>query len=259
MKEESSVRKPKIVTIDIETSPLVAYSWGPVWETNLIECIEEGQILSFSAKWFGGKQVTKGLPDYRGYKKGLIDDKKIVTEIHKILEEADVVIGHNSNKFDLKYINSRFLKHKLPPPAPYKSVDTCTLARRYLKLPSYKLNDLGEYFELGKKVPHSGFDLWKRCMAGDPKAWATMLKYNKQDTKLTEDLYVKLRPYMKNHPNLGMFSEQVECPKCTSTHIQWRGTYKTVASVFRRFQCQDCGAWGRDGTREYGYKTGRNI
>ena len=259
MVDKESKRRAKILTIDIETSPLVAYSWGPIWETNLIEIIEQGQIICYSAKWLGGKQTTKALPDYKGYKKGVIDDKNLVADIHDLFEEADIIVGHNSNKFDIKYVNSRLLYHGYKPPSPNKSIDTCTSARTIMKLPSYKLNDVAQYLGLGKKVQHTGFSLWKECLEGVSSAWKKMKQYNKQDTKLTESVYLKLRPYIKNHPNLGMSTETVCCPKCNGEDYQWRGYAKTSASVFKRFQCNDCGGWGRSAIRDHGYVTGRNV
>ena len=143
--------------------------------------MEEGQILSFSAKWLGGKHITKGWPDYKGYKKGVKNDKEIVKDLWKLLDEAEIVIVQNGRAFDVKYVNSRFLFHGLTPPSPYKVVDTKTEAKRYLRLPSYSLDSMCEYFGIGKKQEHEGFPLWTKCMAGDEKAWKRMLSYNKND------------------------------------------------------------------------------
>ncbi len=171
-------KEPKILTIDIETSPIIAYTWGPKWEANLIEVLDQSQILCFSAKWMNGKQITKGLADYKGYKNDVVNDKEIIKDIHALLDEADIVITQNGVSFDHKVINARFLAHSLVPPSPYKMVDTKIEAKRYLKLPSYSLDDMGKYFGLGEKIHHDGFDLWKDCIAGDKKSWNLMKKYN---------------------------------------------------------------------------------
>ena len=239
--------KPKLLVIDIETSPIVAYTWGPKWETNIIEFIEQSQIICFSAKWIGGKQETKGLPDYSGYKAGIIDDKKIVKRIHELLDEADAVVTQNGRAFDIKVINSRFIKHGLQPPSPYKIIDTLSEAKRYLRLPSYKLNDMGEYFGIGSKLAHEGFDLWKKCIAGVKASWTKMKRYNAQDVVLTEKLYNKIRPFMRTHPNFSVLADKHACPKCGSENVISQGFSANSTTLYRRAQCKDCGGWFRYG------------
>ena len=105
-----------------------------------------------------------------------------------------------------------------------------------------------QHLGLGKKAQTGGFDLWKRCLKGDPKAWAKMLKYNKKDVVLLEKIYLKIRPYIKNHPNLGVYidEDRASCVNCGSFRIQYRGYATTKVSKFRRFQCQECGTWSRE-------------
>ena len=261
MKVNKEIRQgAKILTIDIETSPIVAYTWGPKWEANLIEVLEQGQIIGFSAKWLGGKQVTKALIDYKGYKPNKIDDTKIIKDIHNLLDEADIVIGQNNVSFDMKYINARFLSHDMGPPAPYKMIDTKLEAKKIIRLPSYSLDDMGAYFGLGRKVEHEGFDLWKKCMSGDSNAWKRMKAYNAQDTKLTEQVYLKLRPFMKTHPNIAAYKERENCPKCDSDNVHLRGYVVNSTTKYQRAQCQDCNGWYRVGkVIKLDTKPGMNI
>jgi hypothetical protein len=239
--------EPKILFLDIETSPIVAYTWGPKWETNLIECLEQSQILCYSAKWLNGKQVTKGLIDYTGYKKNVIDDKKMVLDIYNLLDKADIVVTQNGIAFDHKVINARLLKHKLSPPSPYKMIDTRIEAKRYLKLPSYSLDDMGKYFDIGKKVSHEGFELWKNCILGDKKAWNLMKKYNAKDVLLAEQLYLKIRPFIKTHPNLNSYTDKGKCPKCGSENVHANGYIVNSSAKYHRAHCQSCGGWFRFG------------
>lgn len=239
--------EPKILFIDIETSSQKGYFWGSKWETNIIEIIEDAQIICFSAKWLGGQHTTKGLLDYRGYKKGVVDDENIVTDIHDLLDEADIVVTQNGISFDNKVINARFIKHGLPPPSPYKMIDTKVEAKRYLRLPSYSLDDMCKYFGIGKKMAHEGFELWKDCIAGSKTAWANMKKYNAKDVQLTETLYKKLRPFMKTHPNFSVYSDKNNCPKCGSSNVHARGYTANSSTMFQRAQCNACGGWFRFG------------
>jgi hypothetical protein len=240
-------REPKILFIDIETSPIVAYTWGPKWETNIIDFLSQSQILCFSAKWYNGKQITKGLADYKGYKNNEINDKLLMEEIHSLLDAADIVVTQNGVSFDHKVINARFLVHGLAPPSPYKMVDTKIEAKKYLRLPSYSLDDMGKYFGLGEKIHHDGFELWKKCMAGEKTAWRLMKRYNAQDVLLTEKVYVKIRPFMKTHPNFSILNDKNNCPKCGSSKVQSRGYAFNSYTMYKRAQCQSCGGWFRYG------------
>ena len=86
------MKNVKMLYIDIETSPIIAYTWGPKWETSLIETIEESKILSYSAKWADGKHITKGLIDYTGYKPGMVNDYLLIFDLVKLLNDADIVV-----------------------------------------------------------------------------------------------------------------------------------------------------------------------
>lgn len=235
----------KILFVDIETTPIQAFTWGPKWETNILEFIEHMKILSYSAKWLDGSYITKGWPDYKGYKKGSLDDKEITKDIWSLLDQADIVLAHCGKSHDFKIINARFIFYNLTPPSPYKVLDTRTISRKYLKLPSYSLDDICDYFNLGRKLTHTGFSLWKACIDGDERAWKQMKKYNKQDVTLLEKVYLLMRPWIQNHPNVGMYTNKVVCPKCGSGKIQSRGYQVNQSTKYKRWQCQSCGGWGR--------------
>lgn len=184
------------------------------------------------------------MSDYKGYKPGDIDDKKLVTEIWNLLDSADIVIGHHSDSFDIKKLNARFVFHGLNAPSPYKTVDTKKVAKKYFRFDSNSLNNLSEYFALGQKIDNGGFSLWLRCIAGDASAWKIMKKYNKQDVVLLEKLYLKLRPFINNHPNLNIIGGTThQCPSCESHNVQKRGYSPTKTGKKQRYQCVDCGSW----------------
>jgi DNA polymerase III epsilon subunit-like protein len=152
---------------------------------------------------------------------------------------------HNCNAFDFKKINTRFIANGMPPVSPFKPIDTLKIARRYFAFNSNKLDDLGEFLGLGRKLHHEGKELWRKCMAGDEKAWRVMRRYNKQDVILLEKVYLELLPWMKEHPNLGMYNDELVCPKCGSDDIQMRGYAMNQTTKYRRFMCNNCGGWGR--------------
>lgn len=234
--------KPKILFLDIETFPNVAYVWGK-YDQNVIAFKQESCIATYAAKWNDGKVFAKALPDYPGYKGGSYNDKGLTVDLWNLLNEADIVVAHNGDDFDLRVIRARFLAYKLPPPAPFKSVDTKKVAKKVARFNSNSLADLGEYLQEGKKIK-TDFDLWKGCIEGDPESWSKMIRYNKQDVNLLAKVYNRFLPYVDNHPNMALYGQGV-CPKCGSENVQYRGYAVCSTRKYRRFQCKECGGWGR--------------
>jgi RNase_H superfamily len=235
--------KFKILLFDIETAPSLGYSWNK-YETTILKFEKEWYMLSFAYKWLGQKEViVKALPDYPNYSKDHSDDKALVTDLWNLFNEADLIIGQNLDKFDIRKANTRFLYHGLTPPEPYKTVDTLKLAKKYFAFNSNKLDDLGEFLGVGRKVKHEGIEMWLGCMAGDPKAWAKMKKYNKQDVLLLEKIYNKFRPWHKSHPNITIKGDKLACPVCGSPKVQKRGYNYLISYKSQRYHCQVCGHW----------------
>lgn len=243
MQRNYLLNKPKILFFDIETTPHLSFTWGK-YNQNVIDFVKHSHMLSFSAKWLGGKQITKGLIDYPNYEKSRHNDYLLVLDLWNLLNDADIVVAHNGRAFDTKKVNARFSFHKIPPPAPYKIVDTKEMSKKYFNFTSNSLNDIAEYLGLGKKIS-TNFDLWVDCMAGNKEAWAKMKKYNAHDILLLERVYIKMLPWMEQHPNHSSLMEGKVCPKCGSEEIQSRGVVKTQSTVYQRFQCQVCFGWCR--------------
>lgn len=234
---------PKVALIDIETAPITGLSWT-IYDTNLIHVLEPTYILCYAIKWLGQKKTTtRALCDYPGYSKNKKSDKALLADLWRDLDAADIVIAHNGDAFDIKKINSRLVTHGLPSPSPYKTIDTLKIARRNFKFDSNKLDNIGRYLEVGRKLPHTGKDLWLGCMNGDPKSWRVMRKYNAQDIVLLEEVYQKIKSWDRSHPNLAIYDDTNGCPTCRSTNIQARGFNVAKTKKTQRLHCQDCGSW----------------
>ncbi len=234
----------KIAFIDLETAPSLGWVWAK-WDTNVIDFQRDWYILSYAVKWAGEKKIeVKGLIDYPGYKKDVENDKELVKDLWKVFDKADILIAHNGDGFDILKANTRFILHKLEPPTPYKTVDTLKVARKMFRFDSNKLDDLGHYFNIGRKLPHTGFHLWKGCMTGDPKSWQLMLRYNAHDVELLEKLYYLLQAWTPTHPNVNQGATPNEaCPKCGSKDVQRRGFSYTLLRQKQRYQCNNCHGW----------------
>lgn len=231
----------RILLLDIETAPNTAHVWG-LWDQNvgLNQLLASGYVMCWAAKWYGEKEVQfKSVKNSRA--------KTMLKTIHALLDEADVVVHYNGRKFDIPTLHKEFVKLDLPPPAPFKQVDLLQVVKNQFRFPSNKLDYVSQELGLGSKVKHAGHEMWIACMAGDAAAWRAMEKYNRQDVALLEKLYDRLMPWIKSHPNRGLYDnpDALACPTCGSKKLQRRGEARTVSTEYARYQCLDCGSWSR--------------
>jgi uncharacterized protein YprB with RNaseH-like and TPR domain len=238
--------QPKILFFDIETAPNLSYVWGH-YEQNVIAHEREWYLLCVSYRWgVDGKTKCVALTDYpKTFAANPEDDSRVSTELWDLLNEADIVIGHNGDKFDIRKANAKFLEHGLGPPSPYKTVDTLKAARRYFMFNSNALGQLGTHLGLGGKEETGGFATWQGCMRGDLDAFKKMVKYAKKDTDLLVDVYLAMRPWIKNHPNMGIDSKVHTCPSCGSTDVMKRGFRTTQTMTYQRWSCLTCSSYSR--------------
>lgn len=239
---------PKILLFDIENAPALGYFYDMYKEGNIVEVLETPYMLSFAYKWLGeGRVHSKALPDYPGYEEDRKNDEKLVADLATILDQADLIVAHNGDRFDLRMTNTRLITHCLPPIAPNKTIDTLKIARAKFKFLSNRLDDLGNFLNVGRKIPHIGKKLWLDCMNGDLKAWKQMRQYNAQDVVLLERVYLRLRPYASNHPNVNYFTRALDaCPKCGSTILEKRGFSYNARGEAQRYFCLSCHGWSQD-------------
>lgn len=241
----------KILFLDIETSPLITYNWG-LWEQNAVGINQDWFILCFAYKW-GHENTYKSykLPDFKGYSKDKTNDKQLVSKIISLLDEADIVCGHNVKSFDLKKINTRAIVHGIKPPSPYQVIDTMSVSKSVSSFSSNRLNHITQQLGLGKKEDNGGFDTWLGCLSGDKNSWNKLEKYCKKDVKLLVDLYHTMKPWSKTHPNISsIVGEDKLCPRCGAEKLQRRGYGYTGMSTHIRYQCTSCGGWSRGANKK---------
>jgi len=239
--------QPKLLFFDIENTMMKIFSWGR-WEQNAVAVDQESYILSMSYKYFGEKKThVLALPDFKGYKPNTTNDKKLIIAIHKILSSAEILCGQNSDSFDIKKLNTRFIYYGLTPINTYKTIDTLKIAKKHFAFSSNSLNELGKYLGLGEKVKTGGVDLWLKCMAGNKSAWKLMKKYNKMDVILLEKVYNKLAPWIKTYPKVSdpkAPTKELECRSCGKQCTK-NGIRRCVNYSYVRLYCPSCGHWSR--------------
>jgi hypothetical protein len=231
-------RKAKVLLIDIETTPNLAWCWGH-YEQDVLRYQQEWELLCFAYKELGSSRVD--CISRRDFKD--TTDRALTEAIWKIVDEADVLIGHNIDAFDSPKLKAKFAEHGLAPPRPYKTIDTKKIAKFTFKFNSNSLNNLGYTLKLGAKLQTGGIDLWFACMEGDPAAWRKMIAYNKQDVLLLERVYERLKAWYGAHPNLSLYEDRPGCPVCKSQEVQRRGFNVARVRKSPRFQCQACSHW----------------
>lgn len=239
---------PKIRTLDIETAPVEAAVWS-LWKQNvgLNQIRQDWSILSFAYKDLGIKKVHySDVSKQENYR----DDSALLQEIWQVLDESDIVIAQNGVRFDDKKIKARFIQAKMPPPRPYKVVDTLLMAKQVAAFTSNRLDWLSQILTDTPKDHHNAFpgmELWNECLKGNPAAWKAMKKYNQRDVPACEKVYLALRPYYQGHPNLAQYydDERTRCPKCGSPNVEVVGTVFTQASEYEQYRCGCCGGYSR--------------
>lgn len=249
--------EPRILLYDLETS-LEAVTVFQLRFNDFIppeSIVTERHIISVSYKWLDEDKVhsISILDDPKRFSKDIHDDRYVVEKFVKVMAEADVVVGHNSDNFDNRYLKTRILYHGLPALPPITSIDTCKVAKSALLFNSCKLDYIGGYLKVGRKKPVTS-GLWMRAFKGDKKAILEMVAYNKQDVLLLERVFLKLRPYISNHINRELWGN-VGCPKCGSRKVQSRGVYRAISRVYQRYQCQSCSGWFRSAKNDRSIKT----
>lgn len=246
-KKETGVKtsKPRILLLDVETKPLLGFVWQ-LWENNvaLNQIKEDWSILSWSAKWLGEDEVF--YQDNRNAK-DLDDDSELLKGIWKLIDEADILVGHNLKRFDDKKLSSRFILNGFKPPSSYRQEDTMILAKARFGFTSNKLEYLSKKLCIKHtKMDHAkfpGFQLWSECLKGNLDAWNEMENYNRLDVLSLEELYLKLKPWDKKGYNVNVFSEseQISC-SCGSIEFSKNGFIYSNTGKFQRYTCKKCGA-----------------
>ena len=241
---------PRILVFDIETSPMAVLVWG-LFEQRIPpqNVIAEWAVLSWSAKWLCEPEILYSVvtPDEAKDRQ----DYNTVKKMWDLFEEAVIVIAHNAANFDLRKLNARWKVNGFTPPSSFQVIDTLKISRKHFAFASHKLDYLMKLLQDTGKVK-TDFDLWKRCINGEQEALDEMVYYNKNDVVILEDLYLELRPWIKSHPNMGLYvdTDKEICPTCGSDKLDWNiSMYYTPSGRYKSFRCE-CGSIGRSRTSD---------
>lgn len=227
----------KRLFIDIETSPLVVYSWRVGSKVNLdySNIIEHSRIICASWKWEDEDDVMNATWEYGS-------DHKVVQQIYSYIKEADEVVAHNIDRFDIPKLRTRALEQGIMFRPKLRTADTLKWARHYFKFETNKLDDICEYLNIGRKIK-TGFGLWKAVCDGDQQALKDMVAYCDQDVVLLENLFKFMQKYVRPETHVGVHegNRKWSCPSCGNTDVERLKIDVTPAGTIKNImKCLSC-------------------
>lgn len=240
-------KRPRILLLDIETMYTTVGTFGLHNQNHGVEQIlKDGGVICWAAKWLGHRKILSDA--IWAYDEDLPGEEMIAKSMHYLMNQADIIIGHNADGFDIKWLNKLFMKNDLSPISVYKTIDTLTACKKHFYFISYTLKNIARELKLKhQKIETGGFSLWKDCINDIKKAQDKMIKYNKHDVLVLEDLYTKIRPYITNHPNMNLYSDRPVCRTCGSSRLRVNGECYKQSVVYQRYVCLVCGVEMRHG------------
>jgi uncharacterized protein YprB with RNaseH-like and TPR domain len=166
--------------LDIETSNLAA---------------DFGIILSYCIKEKGGK-ILHGLitPSELRSK---IHDKNLVRKCIQDMEGFTRLVTYYGTRFDIPFIRSRALYHRLSFPT-HKSIghtDVYFWVKFKTRLHGNRLQFACDFFDIPAKEHKLHGGMWTSSLTGDKKSLDYILMHNKEDVESLETLYDLLKPY----------------------------------------------------------------
>jgi predicted PolB exonuclease-like 3'-5' exonuclease len=252
-KEQKEQQGPRILFFDLETSAALVYCFGRHKQFISQDAVhtEGGKILCAGYRWDNEEKSTV-LFDQSEVKQG--EDYLICSLLHDLFSKADVVVAHNAKNFDVKMLEVRCLANGLPPLPTVKVVDTLEIAKAKFRFASNKLDSLGAFLGIGRKVAHSGIDLWVKVQQGDIKALKEMVVYCEQDVDLLYEVFMILRNRgLVTGINFATYfsDDTTRCKVCGSDNLELTGRVVTTGTgVFNEVECLDCGTLHKQKTNK---------
>ena len=246
-KQTSEIKR---LFFDIETSYYLVPTFQ-FWKVNINpdNILREKKIICIAYKWQYEDKVHVLKWDENQ------DDTKLIKDFIQVIKDADELIAHNGDKFDIKELRTRaILTGNLMFPI-YRTLDTLKKSRQYFRFPSNKLDYLGKVLNVGRKLDHEGMKLWiDICEHKNKASLKKMIEYCVQDVAVLEDVYFALSPYIYHNTNMAVLKggEKWHCPECASQNVQLSHTDATAMGYIKRhMKCNSCRKFYKISNRTY--------
>jgi hypothetical protein len=232
--------KIKRLFFDIETSPNIVYAWRIGYNLNITpeNIIDERKIICISYKWENEDKIHTLTWDKNQC------DKKMLIDFVKVANQADELIAHNGDRFDIKWIRTRCIFHRVPIFPHYRTLDTLKKAKSGFNFNSNKLDYIAQFLGVGAKVKHSGFDMWVQVMKGSKDAMKEMVHYCEGDIIVLEDVFLTMQNYIKPNTHVGVLNNNLKysCPCCGSEQVELiKNNVTAMGTIKRLMGCLSCG------------------
>lgn len=232
----------RILTIDIERLPGVAYAWEP--KTRYIPArnfIQWPRLLCFSARWYGERNFI--------FEAEWNDRERMIKRSWELYDEADIVVTYNGVRFDNKHLKSDWVSAGMAPPTPWKDLDLFMQVKKHFGFESKSLDSVTR--RLGRPGKETFYDMeaaWA-AIEGDKDAQKKLEEYNHGDVELTEWLHDRLTGWMPSAPFKGSFEGGKGCNQCGSTDLTLLEDkkYRAVLLDYSLYRCDVCGGISRGG------------
>lgn len=239
------MKKPSMCILDIETTHDIIATYGLKKQYHSPDSIlNDWFIICFCWKWVDGSRIYQAsiLDDMKAFNKDHFDDEVVVRRLHELLQDVEIVIGHNVHKFDWGKFYARVMYHNLTPIAEPLFVDTLKEAKKIARFTSNSMRYLAKYLKIAEKKKHSP-DMFMRILKGDKSAIKECIEYCKGDIETSEAMYKRMLPHMKNHPNMNLWrGDGIECcTNCCHEDFKKDGFRYTKVGKFQRYSCRSCG------------------
>lgn len=239
LKMRGNQYKIKRLFFDIETSPNIVYSWRIGYNLNITpdNIIDERKIICISYKWENEDKIYSLTWDANQC------DKQMLIDFIAQANKADELIAHNGDRFDIKWIRTRCIYHRIPMFPQYKTLDTLKKAKSGFNFNSNKLDYIAKFLGVGAKVKHSGFDMWVQVMKGNQEAMDEMVTYCEGDIIVLEDVFLTMQNYIKMNTHNGVINNNLKysCPSCGGEHpVLLKNNVTAMGTIKRLMECNDC-------------------
>ena len=237
-----------VLVYDIETSRNVAEVWN-TGKTYIGHAALRGEtkIITVAWKWLGSDVVEYLKWDRKKNSHEGGCDKRLVEAFAKIYNRADAVLGWNNNNFDNKIVKARCMKFDFDINIYQKSIDVMKLCKAEFRVPSAAMAYYARYLGMEGKLQHTGLPMWQDIQWGKKRdskqAMKLMVKYNLQDVTLTEEIYLRVRKYLKPVFHVGMLTkgDKLSCPTCGSVELRRKKQTTTAAGTIQHvMKCKSC-------------------
>lgn len=232
----------KVLYFDLETAPCKGWFWRPGFRVRLTmkNVREPGKIICASWKWKGKKKVHRA--DWGKDK----DDKLVLEPLVEAMNEADLIIAHNGDRFDIRWVRARCLANGIMSLPRWQTMDTLKSLRANLELPSYRLEDVCEYYDLPYKKMKVDGDLWEEIVFGEGERMEEMLEYCDADILALESVHEFIEKVVpsKMHVGVAEGGEKWSCNCCGSEHVKHHMQRTTKTGIIKHsMKCKNCGSY----------------